>query len=126
VPCSLALELPIGCRLLRVAGLYLAAPGTCFLVAAFDQVLEPLEVTVHLGFDDAEQIACDVLRGRVALGVNLKVDASQARTEPLERDDAVVLDLAVDRLPGDSFVRLLFGDLRGPLVAARLESRPPT
>ena len=51
---------------------------------------------MHLTLDDAEEIACDVLHGRLALDVHLKVDARQPIADLLERDNAVVLDLAVD------------------------------
>ena len=72
---------------------------------------------MHLTLDDAEEIACDVLHGRLALDVHLEVDARLTIADLLERDDAVVLDLAVDRLPGDPLVRPLLGDLRRPLTA---------
>ena len=40
----------------------LAAPGAGLLVAVLDQLLEPLEVVMHLFLDDAKEVACDVLR----------------------------------------------------------------
>jgi len=49
--------------LLRLAVLHLSAVGARRLVAVLDQLLEPLEVAVHLTLDDAEKIAGDVLRG---------------------------------------------------------------
>jgi hypothetical protein len=67
---------------------------------------------VHLTLDDAEKIACDVLHARLALNVHPHVDARLSIAHPLECDDAVVFDLAVDRLPSDLFVRLLLSDLR--------------
>src|SRR4029450_8277025 len=94
--------------------LYLAPPRTGLLVAVLDQPLEPLEVAVHLILDDAEEIACEVLRRRVALNVHLDVDARLVLADPLERDYAVVLEFAVDRLPSNLLIRLLIGDLRGP------------
>src|SRR5207247_8099812 len=43
----------------------------------------------------------------------------------LERDDAVVLVLALDRLPGDPLVRLLLGDLGRPLTPLAADLRDP-
>ena len=80
---------------------------------------------MHLTLDDAEKIARDVLGSRLALDVHLDVDARLTIADLLERDDAVVLDLAIDRLPGDLLVRLLLGDLRRPLTALAADLRDP-
>jgi hypothetical protein len=50
-------------HLLRFAVPHLAPPGACFFVAVLDQLLEPLEIPVHLTLDDTQEIARNVLRG---------------------------------------------------------------
>src|SRR5215218_7224421 len=111
--------------LFRLAVPHLSAVGARRLVSVLDQLLEALEVAAHLTLDDAGEIPGNVLRGRLALDVHLKVDARLVPSDLLEADDAVVFDLAVDRLPGDPLVRLLLGDLRRPRTTLATNLRDP-
>src|SRR5215204_1458641 len=111
--------------LFRLAVPHLSAVGARRLVAVLDQLLEALEVAAHLTLDDAEHIPGNVLRGRLALDVHLNVDARLVPSDLLGADDAVVFDLAVDRLPGDLLVRLLLSDLRRPLTSLASNLRDP-
>src|SRR5215216_7017350 len=111
--------------LFSLAVLHLSAVGARRLVSVLDQLLEALEVAAHLTLDDAEEIPGNVLRGRLALDVHLNVDARLVPSDLLEADDAVVFDLAVDRLPGDLLVRLLLSDLRRPLTSLASNLRDP-
>jgi hypothetical protein len=100
----------------RLAVLNLAPPGAGLLAAALDQLLEPLEIAAHLSLDDPEEVARDILGAGLALDVHLDVDPRLIVAELLEGDDAVVLDLAADRLPRDHLVRPLLRNLGRPLT----------
>jgi hypothetical protein len=104
------------CEFLRLALANFFPVGAGLLAAALDQLLEALEVAAHLRLHDAQEVTGEVLGGGLALDVHLDVDPRLIVAERLERDDSVVLDLAVDRLPGDLLVRLLVGDLGRPLA----------
>src|SRR5918993_2085080 len=98
-----------------LALLHFAAPGPGLFAAALDQLLEPLEIPAHLRPHNPKQIAGNIFEARLALDVHLDVDTRLRVADWLEGDGAVVLDLAVDRPPGDLLVRPLLGDLGRPL-----------
>src|SRR5829696_6634088 len=98
-----------------LALLHFAAPGPSLFAAALDQLLEPLEIPAHLRPHNPKQIAGNTFEARLTLDVHLDVDTRLRVTDRLEGDGAVVLDLAVDRPPGDLLVRPLLGDLGRPL-----------
>src|SRR5215204_3070741 len=99
-----------------LAVLDFAAPGPRLFAAAFDQLLEPLQVPAHLRPHNPKQIAGNTLEARFALDVHLDVDPCLRVTDRLEGNRAIVLDLAFDRPPGDPLVWALLGDLGRPLT----------
>jgi hypothetical protein len=74
---------------------------------------EPLEIAAHLSLDDPRRSPRHS-RCRTRPDVHLDVDPRLIVRR--SSDDAVVLDLAADRLPGDLLVRPLLRNLGRPLT----------
>jgi hypothetical protein len=73
------------------------------LPTLFDERLEALHVAVHATRDEAELVA-ELLDEPLRLHVHVEVHAALALCEVVERDDATVTGLAVDRVPRDPLV----------------------
>src|SRR5690349_10588362 len=70
------------------AGLDLAAPGPCRLAAAaLDELLELLEVGLHLTVEHADRPA-ELLSHRLRLGLELELDLRAGVRDRLKRDRA--------------------------------------
>src|SRR4051794_26350532 len=84
-----------------------AAPGPGLgAAAALDELLEPLGVGLDAVVVDAARRA-GLLDQAGGLPVDLDHDARLVVAEPVERDDARLLGVAADSLPGDPLVGVL-------------------
>ena len=101
----------------------LPVPGAGRALARFDELLEPLQVALHLSFEEA-QVRSDRLDDAFGIGVQLQGHARPVAVQWLEQDGPRVL-IAIDALPGDPRIGRLVGDLRGPLLAAARDLRCP-
>jgi hypothetical protein len=101
----------------------LAPPGAGLGTAPLDELLEPLQVSLHAAAVHPERGA-DLLRDALRLPVQLHHHPRLRLVDPVEGDDAGIA-LPARRGPGDALVGMLLGDPGVPLLALAADLGDP-